>query len=645
MKKIVLLLGTVLILCLCFCITKENARFIKVINDPEKAIQFFIEEVQNWFITVRITNQYSKDEIYIEMRDGIKLFTSIYSPKNKTEAYPILLWRTPYNSERSEDKYSPRLPNMKHLLKEKYIVVFQDVRGRYMSEGVFLDIRPYKPNKKGIEIDENSDAYDTIDWLIKNVENNNGKVGIFGLSYDGFYSTMALPNAHPAVKAVSPQAPVTNWFLGDDWHHNGAFLLLDAFSFYSHFGKPRFGPTRNYPTHFEIKNEDSYTFFKDIGPIKNVQKDFFGDSIQFWSELMTHSNYDEFWKERNVLPHLTKIKPAVLVVGGWFDAENLYGSLKTYEAIETQNKDSNQNRLIMGPWYHCQWAWENGKNVGNIYFGSNTSTYFKLMELQFFNYYLKNKGEMKLPEASVFITGANEWSAFESWPPINVEYTDLYLDCNKQLSFEKSKIEECYDEYLVNPNEPVPYTEVVQLSRTIEYLTDDQRFASRRSDVLVFQTEILDNDITIVGPLQISLFVSTTGTDADYIVKIIDVFPDQLNSYPQNDNNISMEGYQMLVRGDVMRGKFRNSFENPEPIKPNEVTEISFEISDLAHQFKKGHRIMIQVQNSWFPLVDINPQKFLNIYEAEQNDFTEATHRIYHDIHRPSKISFSILKN
>lgn len=587
---------------------------------------------------------YDKQEVYITMRDGVKLFTSIYSPKDKSESSPILLWRTPYNSEPREEGYTGRLFSMTHFLDEGYIIVYQDNRGRFMSEGKFVDVRPYIPNKKGKEIDENSDTYDTIEWLIHNVDSNNGNVGILGISYPGFYSTMALPDAHPALKAASPQAPVSNWFLGDDWHHNGAFFLMDSFSFYSTVGRPRPEPTRDWPSSFELKNNDNYDFFKDLGPLKNVQRNFFGDSIQFWSDLMTHPNYDEFWKKRNVLPHLTNIKPAVLVVGGWFDAEDLFGPLKTYEAIETLNKGDNQNRLIMGPWSHGQWSDGNAESLGNIHFGSNTSAYFKDVELQFFNYYLKNKGKMELPEASIFITGANEWKAFDNWPPLNVEKKDLYLDCSEKLSFLKSIAEECFDEYIVDPNKPVPYTEDVHLDRTIEYLTDDQRFASRRPDVMVFQTEILEEDITVVGPLKVNLFVSTTGTDADYIVKMIDVFPDQLD-YPENDKDVPMGGYQMLVRGEVMRGKFRNSFEKPEPFVPNQVTEVSFEIPDLAHQFKKGHRIMIQVQNSWFPLVDINPQKFVNIYEAEKRDFIKATHRIYHDAQRPSRISISILKN
>ncbi len=590
-----------------------------------------------------VKQQYSKEEKYITMRDGVRLFTSIYAPKDTSTPRPIIMVRTPYNIEPDQDRFSSRLLAMKQLLAENYIIVFQDVRGRYMSEGVFEDIRPFNPNKQNKEIDENSDTYDTIDWLVKNVPNNNGNVGIFGVSYPGFYSTMSLPDAHPALKAVSPQAPVTNWFIGDDFHHNGAFFLMDAFSFYSGFGRPRPEPTRKAPAPFQFHNNDNYDFYKDIGPVKNVQRDYFGDTIRFWSDLMTHPNYDAFWKERNILPHLTDIKPAVLVVGGWFDAEDLYGPLHTYKAIEKQNA-SNQNRLMMGPWFHGQWSRAKGEKLGNIHFGSNTSSHYKEMELQFFNYYLKNEGEMNLPEASIFVTGANTWHSFSSWPPQETEQKDLYLHCEEKLSFSQPETKACFVEYVVDPNKPVPYTEDVHLRRTREYLTDDQRFASRRPDVMVYQTEILDKDITVVGPLKIEFFVSTTGTDADYVVKMIDVFPDEMKDYPKNDKNVPMGGYQMLVRGEVLRGKFRNSFENPEAFTPGKITKVSFEIPDTAHQFKKGHRIMIQVQNSWFPLVDINPQKFVNIYEAEEEDFIKATHRIYHDQDRPSKISIQVLK-
>ena len=591
-----------------------------------------------------IESKYSREETTISMRDGINLFTSIYAPKDNSEKHPIILVRTPYNIEPRENNYSSRLRSLTHLLSENYIIVFQDVRGRYMSEGKFVDVRPYNANKKGKEIDENSDTYDTIDWLVKNVENNNGNVGIFGVSYPGFYSTMALPNSHPALKAASPQAPVTNWFIGDDWHHNGAFFLMDAFSFYSSVGQPRIGPSRDEPASFDFKNQDNYDFYKDIGPLKNVVTKHFGDSIQFWSELMTHPNYDSFWKERDITQHLTNITPAVFVVGGWFDAEDLYGPLQTYEAIESLNKDNN-NRIIMGPWYHGQWTNSNASNLGNIQFDSNTANYFKQKELTFFNYYLKGKGEMNIAEATIFVTGSNEWKEFTNWPPKEAEFMSLYLDCEEKLSLEPAISKDCYEEYIVDPAKPVPYTEDVHLSRTREYLTDDQRFASRRPDVMVYQTDILEEAVTMVGPIEVSFYVSTSGTDADYVIKIIDVFPDEIEDYASNYKNVPMGGYQMLVRGEVLRGRFRNSFEKPEAFTPNEVTKVTFEIPDTAHQFKKGHRLMIQVQNSWFPLIDVNPQTFVNIYEANEDDFIKATHRIYHDDQRPSKVSFRVLEN
>lgn len=621
--------------------SNENNKLKIMINNPAKAIQYVYKKSKDFHVIFKLKNQYDKEELYIPMRDGVKLYTSVYSPKEHSQSYPILLYRTPYNSEPKENGFSHRLPNMQHILKEKYIIAFQDVRGRYQSEGEFVNIRPFEPNKNNNEIDENTDAFDTIDWLINYIPNNNGKVGIFGISYSGFYATMALPNAHPALKAVSPQAPILDWFNGDDWHHNGAFFLLDAFTFFELNGKHRRNLTREYPSPYDYQGKDIYNFFKDIGPVRNIQEYFFGDSIQFWSELLAHPNYDEFWQKRNILQYLSEIKPAVLTVGGWFDPENLYGPLNLYKTIEVQDTVKNQNRMIFGPWYHGQWIWDDGKKVGNIRFNSKTSEYFKKIELQFFNYYLKNIGNMNLPDLSIFVTGANEWRSFEKWPPEDVNEEYLYLYCNGILSFSEPHIEACYIEYITDPNNPIPYVEYVHSSKLHEFLTDDQRYCSNRADVLVFKTELLDNDITIVGPIEVDLFTSTTGTDADYIVKIIDVFPDEVN----NNFKSIMAGYQMLVRSEVLRGKYRNSLATPKPITPNRITEISFEMPDIAHQFKEGHRIMIQIQNSSFPLIDINPQQFVNIYEADQDDFVKATHRIYCDYFHPSKIAVNILNN
>ncbi|UCF21661.1 MAG: CocE/NonD family hydrolase [Gemmatimonadota bacterium] len=580
------------------------------------------------------------------MRDGARLFASFYVPKDTTRTYPIVLRRTPYNIEpRGEEFYSMNLMFDADLVEAGYILAFQDVRGRYMSEGEFVDVRPYNPDKKSDkDIDESSDTWDTIDWLVKNVPHNNGRVGVSGISYPGFYATMSLPDAHPALRAVSPQAPVTNWFIGDDFHHNGAFFVLDAFSFYSSFGRPRPQPTRQGQPGFRWPNQDSYEFFLELGPIKNIQAQFFGDSMKFWPELMSHPNYDDFWKARDPLPHLIGVEPAVLTVGGWFDAEDLWGPLHVYEAIETQNPPSTENRLLMGPWFHGQWAFDEGEELGNVHWGETTSEFYDEVELQFFNYYLKNEGAMELAEATVYDTGALEWLEFDVWPPTDVTERQLYFQADGRLSFEPPAEAEGFDEYVADPMRPVPYTEDVHLRRTREYMTDDQRFAARRPDVMVYESDLLAEPVTLTGPIVADLFVSTTGTDADYVVKLIDVFPDSLRDYPTNDRAVPMAGYQMLVRGEVLRGRFRNSFEKPEPFEPGAVTSVRFELPDVAHTFKPGHRIMIQVQNSWFPLVDRNPQKFVNIYEADEEDFQKATHRIYHDAQRPSSVRVLVLE-
>ncbi len=592
----------------------------------------------------------TKTEVMIPMRDGVSLFTSYYVPKDTTRSYPILLRRTPYNSEPAgEDRFTFGIMLNSHFVEEGYILAFQDVRGRYMSEGEFVDVRPHNPDKSSPQdIDESSDTWDTIDWLVNNVPGNNGRVGILGVSYPGFYSTMALPGAHEALKAVSPQAPVTNWFIGDDFHHNGAFFLMDAFSFYSSFGRPRPEPTRQGNRQFQWPNQDAYDFFLRLGPIRNVEAKFFGDSIKFWSDVMDHPDYDAWWQARDPLPHLTDVAPAVMVVGGWFDAEDLYGPLATYAAIEKQNPGAS-NRLLMGPWFHGQWQFDDGDNLGNVHWGSNTAERYQASELEFFNYYLKDQGELNLAEAQMFDTGAHVWREFDAWPPANLEPAALYLQPGGGLAFSapagsSSAGPDSYDEYVADPNRPVPYTEDVHLRRTTEYMTDDQRFASRRPDVMVYESEILTEPVTLAGPIEVDLYVSTTGTDADFVVKLIDVFPDSLRDYESNDKSVPMAGYQMLVRGDVLRGRYRNSFEHPEPFVPGEVTPVKFEIPAVLHTFQPGHRIMIQVQNSWFPLVDRNPQTFVNIYEAGEEDFQPATNRIYHDAARPSAIRVHVLK-
>jgi hypothetical protein len=514
-----------------------------------------------------------------------------------------------------------------------------------MSEGVFEDIRPVIPVKKSDkDFDESTDTWDTVDWLVKNIKNNNGNVGIFGISYPGFYSTMGLINAHPAVKAVSPQAPVTAWFMGDDFHHNGAFFLLDCFSFYYSNGQPHRAPTRKgYPS-FKWPVPDSYEFFLSVGADKNIVPEFLGDSIKFWNDAFSHPDYDDFWKARDPRPFLKNVTPAVMTVGGWFDAEDLYGTLHTYEAIEKQNSPSVKNFLVMGPWSHGQWAFGKGNNLGNIYWGFDANNKFQTLEKKFFDFYLKGEGKDKMDEATIFVTGSNEWRSFDTWPPKNVVEKSLYLQPSGAISFSPPESTNNFDEYVSDPMKPVPYAEAVHVYRTAEYMTDDQRFASRRPDVMVYQTDILQDDLTMTGPLTADLFVSTTGTDADYIVKLIDVFPPETKADISTDVKVPLGGYQMLVRGEVFRGKYRNSFEKPEPFIPGKVTEVRFGMLDIAHTFKKGHRIMVQIQNSWFPLVDRNPQKFIDIYTCSDSDFQKATQRIYHDTNYSSSIIVNILQ-
>jgi putative CocE/NonD family hydrolase len=532
------------------------------------------------------------------------------------------------------------------MMREGFIFVYQDVRGKWMSEGNFEDIRPQTTKKGKKDIDESTDTYDTIDWLVKNIANNNGKAGVYGISYPGFYSSTSLPNAHPALKAVSPQAPVTDWFLGDDFHHRGALFLMDAFSFMTTFGVPRPKPITpdKGPKPFQFPIKDNYRFYLEAGSVKNLKDKYFADSIKFWNDLFKHPNLDTFWRARQILPHLTNVKPAVMVVGGLFDAEDTYGTFETYKAIEKQNPNAN-NILVAGPWYHGGWVRSTGSSLGDIQFGQATSTYYQQnLELPFFKFHLKGEGNFDAAEANIFVTGSNQWKKFSAWPPAETESKNLYLHPNGKLAFEKPGANSSFSEYVSDPNHPVPYQNGVHAKRTREYMIDDQRFAARRPDVKSYQTDVLTEDITLTGPVLANLVVATTGTDADYVVKLIDVYPENEPDPVPNPKNLMMGGYQMLVRGEIMRGKYRNSFENPEPFTPNAITKVNYPLPDVAHTFKKGHRIMIQIQNSWFPLADRNPQKFMDIYQAQPSDFQKATQRIYHDSQNSSSLTLQILK-
>ena len=607
-----------------------------------------------WF-----AKNYTKIERQIPMRDGVKLFTSIYIPNDKSEKHPFLLNRTPYScAPYGEDKFI-RIGGRYQMAyaKENYILVIQDVRGRYMSEGEFMDVRPFNKNKKTAkDTDEASDTYDAIEWLLKNIEGNNEKVGVFGTSYPGFYSTEAALSGHPALKAVSPQAPVTDWFIGDDFHHKGAFFAMDGFSFYPRFGKPHPKPTMNYGEGFKTTIQDNYKFYLQTGAVKNLAK-LIGDSIKFWHEMYKHPNYDDWWKARNARVGLYNVKPAMLWVGGLFDAEDCWGAWNSYKACETQSPQTN-SKIVMGPWYHGQWSGE-GSFMGNVRFASNTSAFYQQnIEVPFFNYYLKGKGSVdEIAEANIFFTGENNWKKLAKWPPQNVEYKSLYLHADGKLSFEKTdakavagtakKSTANFSGYTSDPAHPVSYTEDIHDERTREYMTDDQRFAARRADVLSFETGVLTGDLTLAGPVMAELVAAINTTDADFVVKIIDVFPDDFEyaaDMKGNSNNYPMGGYQMLVRGEIMRGKFRNSFEKPEPFIPNKITAVKYELPDVAHTFKKGHRLMVQIQSTWFPLADRNPQKFMNIYEADDSDFQKANIRIYHDGINQSKIILPVMK-
>jgi putative CocE/NonD family hydrolase len=601
-----------------------------------------------------IRENYYKMEQSIPMRDGIKLFTTFYIPKDTTEKHPILLTRTPYScAPYGTDKWRNFYTGyLRYYLREGYIMVTQDVRGRWMSEGQFVDVRPFNKDKKtDKEVDEASDTYDAIDWMVKNIPFNNGKVGVFGISYPGFYSTMAAASAHPALKAVSPQAPVTDWFMGDDFHHNGAFFQMDGWSFYSSFGKPRLQPTTIGPSGLDFNSKDNYAWYLRTGALKNIMK-LTGDSIAFWKDLYQHPNRDAWWQARNARVALYDIKPVMLVVGGLYDAEDCFGAWNVYKALKAQSAATNSH-IVMGPWYHGEWASLDGTHLGNVQFGSNTAFWYQNnIEIPFFNYYLKGKGAMpNLAAATIFFTGENTWKKFGQWPPAEEQNKPLYLQPEGGLAWEKPAAGNSFDEYISDPAHPVPYTEDVHFDRTREYMTDDQRFASRRPDVLTYQTPVLTEDLMLGGPVTADLKVSLSGEDADFVVKLIDVFPDDFtygNEAPavrrETPKNIPMGGYQMLVRGEIMRGRFRESFEKPTAFKPGKTETVRFSIPDVAHTFKKGHRLMVQVQSSWFPLVDRNPQKFVNIYTCGDSDFQKETIRVFHDGGHPSQIVLPVIK-
>ncbi|MCC6286490.1 MAG: CocE/NonD family hydrolase [Chitinophagaceae bacterium] len=595
-----------------------------------------------------IRENYVKSEHYITMRDGIRLYTAVYTPTDTAQAYPILMQRTPYSCRPyGKDNYRKKLGPNVYLMKEKYIFVYQDARGRYKSEGNFREMTPYIETKQSNkDVDESSDTYDTIEWLLKNTHNN-GRVGIYGISFPGFYSSAALPDAHPALKAVSPQAPMSDEFIGDDCNHNGAFFLLDNFSFYSGFDGPRINNGESYKPFFETNYKDAYKFFLDLGPLKNANTStYFYDSNSTWRQTVKHDTYDEYWQSRNIRRHLKSITPAVLVVGGWFDAEDLFGALKTYAAIEKQSL-GNDARLVMGPWTHGGWAAPSWKSFVDYHFGSDLNAVFQQqIETPFFNYYLKDKGSFQQPEVTVFETGSNQWKTYDTWPPKQSEPVTYYFSNNKQITNDKPANTKGLTSYISDPNKPVPYTDGIWEDRNNKYMAEDQRFAAKRPDVIYFQTAPLTNDITLTGEIGVNLFVSTTGSDADFVVKVIDVWPDgsYLSKPDSATNPVSMSGYQQMLRADVFRGKFRKSFEKPVSFVKDKVEKVAFSLNEVAHAFKKGHRIMVQVQSSWFPLVDRNPQTFGYIPGMDKKDFKKATISIYHNAEYSSNVVLPVMK-
>ena len=598
-----------------------------------------------------IRGNYTKSEVRIAMRDGVELFTSIYEPNDAdaSRKFPILLSRTPYSvGPYGISQYKTRLGPTAEFESNRYIFVFQDVRGRYMSGGEFLDMRPHIENKtSNAQFDESTDTFDTIEWLVKNTSRNNGRVGQWGISYPGFYTSAGAIDSHPALLAVSPQAPIADWFF-DDFHRNGAFVLPMGFNFFYSFGRSRPGPTTEGNPSFQFPTRDGYQFFLDLGPLSNVDKYHFHEEIGFWNDLESHPNYDSFWQARNLLPHLKNIKAAVLTVGGWYDTEDLYGPLKTYAAIEKQNPQI-QNHLVMGPWSHGQWSGDEGRKLGQADFGFATSIWYQQnVLLPFFESNLRGKLAAKPAEATVFETGANRWRQFDQWPPRDAKQINWYLAENGHIDQTVPVATEGSDSFVSDPSKPVPYTMEITTGWAKEYVTEDQRFASWRPDVLVYESDVLKESLTIAGPIQSSLWVTTTESDADWVVKVIDVAPSAApdgNRSQAANKEKSPNGRHELVRAAVIRGRFREGFSTPKPFESGKPTLVELEISDILHTFQPGHRLMVHIQSSWFPFIDRNPQRFVpNIFEAKESDFVKATHSILRSKQFPSALRLPTLR-
>ncbi|MCJ8209424.1 CocE/NonD family hydrolase [Mucilaginibacter sp. RS28] len=593
-----------------------------------------------------VKDNYEKFEYQIPMRDGKKLFTSVYVPKDHSKQYPIMMDRTCYSvAPYGTDKYKTSLGPSPLFLHDGYIFVYQDVRGRWMSEGIYEEMTPEKEtHATNKDVDEGTDTYDTIDWLIKNIPNNNGKVGVWGISYPGFYTTTALLSRHPALAAASPQAPIADLWRDDGWH-NGAFFLVANFGFYPGFtNRQDDKPTQRRGKVFDPGTEDGYDFFMKMGPMKNTNDKYYKDTIRLWNEMLEHPDYDQHWKDRNVLYHLHDIKTPTLVTGGWYDAEDLYGAINTYKTL-VKNNPNTPVYFAMGPWVHGGWSRGNGDHLGDVDFEQNTAPYYReKIEFAFFQHYLKGS-PLDLPKVSVFQTGVNQWKTYNTWPAPEAKEKNLYLLPGGKLGFAAPSTDKnAVKEFVSDPSNPVPFLNRKSMDMDRDYMTADQRFVTSRPDVLSWQSDVLKEDMTIAGNIWANLKVSTTGTDADWIVKVIDVYPDTAKNNRWSAKEVNMAGYQQMVRSEAMRGKYRNNISKPEPFVPGKVTPVNFELQDILHTFKKGHRIMVQVQSTWFPLVDRNPQKFTNIMKAGEQDFQKETHKIYTSKQYPSFLKVRVIQ-
>ncbi|MFN7673304.1 MAG: CocE/NonD family hydrolase [Betaproteobacteria bacterium] len=606
-----------------------------------------------------IRESYTKYEYRIPMRDGKKLFTSVYVPKDQSKTYPFLIQRTPYSAAPyGVDEYPRRLGPAPELLKLGYIFVTQDVRGRYMSEGTFIEMTPHKVVKGPKDFDESTDMYDTAEWLLKNVPYNNGRIGLWGNSYPGFFVSASIIDSHPAIKAASPQAPVTDYYMGDDSYHNGAFMLASNFGFYTSFKQqdtPTLPPKSRVP--FDFGTQDGYEFYLKVGTLADIIKLTSADKNSLFASQAVNDTYSDYWQSRDISRHLKNIKTAVLTVGGWYDWEDPVGPLKTYREIGKNNKGI-FNSLVMGPWSHGGWLRYDGAKLGHVDFGFKTADWYrKNILVPFFEKHLKDKEGVKVAEANVFETGTNVWRQYSQWPPASTQSKTLYLKAGGKLGWTQDS-SKAFDEYISDPAKPVPYTNAVTINVPQEYVVGDQRFAASRTDVLVYQSDVLEEDITIVGPVRPKLFVSTSGTDSDFVVKLIDVYPAELNMANVNSASqstaaprdvpvpgVQMAGYQPLIRGEQFRANFRKSFVTPSTMVPNQVDKIEFDLPDILHTFLRGHRIMVQIQSWWFQLVYRNPQNFVSIPNAKANDYVKATQRVFRGGAESSALGVLVLVN